>query len=141
MILLLLKKFLVGKIEIIDYDDIVIICSKYRKNLRPNIYITTKILGVGSTIRGDVIITSKNSENLKGLTKEQAKEYLKLLERISFHYKDIKKRNKKFNKKQSNVLSDDNKVAKKEKYGRDEVLRMILAIQSIILEFINKHEN
>ncbi len=141
MILLLLKKFLVGKIEIIDYDDIVIICSKYRKNLRPNIYINTKFLGVGSTIRGDVIITSKNSENLKGLTKKQAIKYLKLLERISFHYKDIKKRNKKFNKKQSNVLSDDNKVAKKEKYGRDEVLRMILAIQSIILEFINKHEN
>lgn len=141
MILLLSKKFLVGEIEIIDYDDIVIICSKYRKNLRPNIYINTEFLGVGSTIRGDVIITSKNSENLKGLTKKQAIKYLKLLERISFHYKDIKKRNKKFNKKQSNVLSDDNKVAKKEKYGRDEVLRMILAIQSIILEFINKHEN
>ena len=106
---------MVGEIEIIDYDDIVIICNKYRKNLKPNIYINTKFLGVGSTIRGDVIITSQNKGNLRALTKSQAIKYIKLLDRISFHYKDIKKSNKKFNKKQSNVSSDDNKVTKKEK--------------------------
>ena len=132
---------MVGEIEIIDYDDIVIICNKDRKNLKPNIYINTKFLGVGSTIRGDVIITSQNKGNLRALTKSKAIKYIKLLDRISFHYKAIKKSNKKFNKKQSNVSSDDNKVTKKEKYERDEVLRMILAIQSIILRFINKHEN
>ena len=126
IISLLLKKYLVGEIEIIDYDDIVIICNKDRKNLKPNIYINTKFLGVGSTIRGDVIITSQNKGNLRALTKSQAIKYIKLLDRISFHYKDIKKSNKKFNKKQSNVSSDDNKVTKKEKYERDEVLRMIL---------------
>ena len=139
MILLLLKKYLAGEIELINYDDIVIICNKDRKNLRPNIYINTKLLGIGSTIRGDVIITSQNKGNLRALTKSQAIKYIKLLDRISFHYKDIKKSNKKFNKKHSRITT--NTDTNKNENKRDDVLKMILAIQSIILRFINKNEN
>lgn len=139
MILLLLKKFLAGELEIIDYDDIVIICNKYRKNLRPNIYINTKFLGIGSTIRGDVIITSKNCGNFKGLNKNQAIKYLKLLERISFHYKDIRRKNKKTNKKNVSIPPSEN--TNKDKIKNNEILKMILAIQSIILRFINKNGN
>ena len=141
MILLLLKKYLVGEIEIIDYDDVVIICNKYRKNLRPNIYINTKFLSVGSTIRGNVIITSKNTENLKGLTKKQAIKYLKLLERISFHYKDIRRNNKKSNKKHDSTPTHPAVNTNKDEIKNNEILKMILAIQSIILRFINKNGN
>lgn len=141
MILLLLKKYLVGEIEIIDYDDVVIICNKYRKNLRPNIYINTKFLSVGSTIRGNVIITSKNTEDLKGLTKKQAIKYLKLLERISFHYKDIRRNNKKSNKKHDSTLTHPAVNTNKDEIKNNEILKMILAIQSIILRFINKNGN
>lgn len=139
MILLLLKKYLVGEIEIIDYDDIVIICNKDRKNLKPNIYINTKFLGIGSTIRGDVIITSQNKGNPKTLTKSQAIKYIKLLDRISFHYKDNNQNNKKANKKHSRTTT--NTDTNKNENKRDDVLKMILAIQSIILRFINKNEN
>lgn len=139
MILLLLKKYLVGEIELINYDDIVIICNKDRKNLRPNIYINTKFLGIGSTIRGDVIITSQNKGNLKTLTKSQAIKYIKLLDRISFHYKDNNQNNKKANKKHSRITT--NTDTNKNENKRDDVLKMILAIQSIILRFINKNEN
>lgn len=141
MTLLLLKKYLVGEIEIIDYDDVVIICNKYRKNLRPNIYINTKFLSVGSTIRGNVIITSKNTENLKGLTKKQAIKYLKLLERISFHYKDIRRNNKKSNKKHDSTPTHPAVNTNKDEIKNNEILKMILAIQSIILRFINKNGN
>lgn len=139
MILLLLKKYLVGEIEIIDYDDIVIICNKDRKNLKPNIYINTKFLGIGSTIRGDVIITSQNKGNLRALTKSQAIKYIKLLDRISFHYKDNNRNNKRPNKKHSKTTTDTD--TNKNENKRDDVLKMILAIQSIILRFINKNEN
>lgn len=139
MILLLLKKYLVGEIEIIDYDDIVIICNKDRKNLKPNIYINTKFLGIGSTIRGDVIITSQNKGNLRALTKSQAIKYIKLLDRISFHYKDNNRNNKRPNKKHSKTTTNTDTNENENK--RDDVLKMILAIQSIILRFINKNEN
>ena len=139
MILLLLKKYLVGEIDLIYYDDIVIICNKDRKNLKPNIYINTKFLGIGSTIRGDVIITSQNKGNPKTLTKSQAIKYIKLLDRISFHYKDNNQNNKKANKKHSRTTT--NTDTNKNENKRDDVLKMILAIQSIILRFINKNEN
>ena len=139
MILLLLKKYLVGEIEIIDYDDIVIICNNDSKNLKPNIYINTKFLGIGSTIRGDVIITSQNKGNLRALTKSQAIKYIKLLDRISFHYKDNNRNNKRPNKKHSKTTTDTD--TNKNENKRDDVLKMILAIQSIILRFINKNEN
>jgi len=75
-----------GKFDVIPYDDIVILCKNNRKYLIPNIYINPKLLGIGETIRGDIIIVCKDNKNFKSLTKEQCIKYMKFLRRASFNY-------------------------------------------------------
>ena len=81
-----MKKCLVGEIELIPYDDVVIVCKKIRENLKPNIYITTKFLSIGETIRGNIIIVCKEFEKFKSLSKEQSIKYAEFLKNASFHY-------------------------------------------------------
>lgn len=75
-----------GKFDVIPYDDIVILCKNNRKYLIPNIYINPKLLGIGETICGDIIIVCKDNKNFKSLTKEQCIKYMKFLRRASFNY-------------------------------------------------------
>ncbi|MBR3882130.1 MAG: hypothetical protein IKJ36_02560 [Clostridia bacterium] len=44
-----------GEIEIIPYEDIVIICRKNRDSLKANIYINN----IGFSIRGNIILVKK----------------------------------------------------------------------------------
>ena len=41
----------------IPYEDIAIICKADRKNLKPNIYINSKFLSIGESIRGNIKLT------------------------------------------------------------------------------------
>lgn len=75
-----------GKFDVIPYDDIVILCKSDRKKLIPNIYINTKFLSVGETIRGNIIIVCQDNNNFKSLTKEQCIKYINFLKNASFNY-------------------------------------------------------
>ena len=48
------EQILGGKIACIPYENIIIVCKENRKNLQPNIYINTKFLGLGETVRGNI---------------------------------------------------------------------------------------
>ncbi len=138
------EKILNGKIKMIPYEDIIIICREERKNLKPNIYVNTKFLSIGETIRGDIIIACKD---FKSLTKDQAIKFLNFLKNASFNYNHATYRNypKVVNRQkpfeiytremdtQANVENCNNK--------NDEVLQMILAIQHVILKFIKDNKN
>ena len=140
------EKILGGKVNIIPYENIIIVCKENRKNLMPNIYISTKFLRLGETIRGTIIMASKDEQNFKTLTKEQAIEYIEFLKNASFHYEETTK--KKLTKNSTKgvereIYSSGNKerhIANKE-CEKDEVLNMILAIQTIILKFIKNNKN
>ena len=80
------EQILDGKITCIPYGKIIIVCKENRKNLQPNIYINAKFLGLGETIRGDIIITTRNEQKFKTLGKEQVIENIKFLQNASFHY-------------------------------------------------------
>ncbi len=140
-----------GSIDLIPYEDITIICKKDRKNLSPNIYVNTKFLSIGETIRGTIIIVCLKDNSFKSLTKEQAIKYIHFLKNASFHIKSITKKNNSFSHKKKkafknikrNLVSDN---LEKESYNNnqnknDKVLQMILAIQTIILEFIKNNKN
>lgn len=149
MIFLNLKDQQDGSIDLIPYEDITIICKKDRKNLSPNIYVSTKFLSIGETIRGNIIIVSLKDNSFISLTKEQALKYLKFLENASFHLKSINKENKSSNDKrflkrlEKELVSDDLERGSytTNQNKNDEVLQMILAIQTIILEFIKNNKN
>ncbi len=137
-----------GKVDLIPYEDVTIICKKDRKNLSPNIYVSTKFLSIGETIRGNIIIVSLKDNSFISLTKEQALKYLKFLENASFHLKSINKENKSSNAKfykrlEKELVSDDLERGSytTNQNKNDEVLQMILAIQTIILEFIKNNKN
>ena len=55
MIQKILKTYQDGKIQIIPYEDISIIYKENNKNLKPNIYVNTKFLSIGKTIRGNIL--------------------------------------------------------------------------------------
>lgn len=75
-----------GKFDVIPYDDIVILCKSDRKKLIPNIYINTKFLSVGETIRGTIIIVSKTNDIFSSLSKKQCIKYINFLKNVSFNY-------------------------------------------------------
>lgn len=86
--LLSLSNYLNGKFDVIPYNDIVILCNMNRKTLTPNIYINTKFLSVGETIRGNIIIVCQDNNNFKSLTKEQCIKYINFLKNASFNYNE-----------------------------------------------------
>ena len=142
---------MVGKIDLVPYEDIVIVCRKDRKNLTPNIYVNTKFLSIGETIRGTIIIVCLKDNSFKSLTKEQAIKYINFLKNASFHFNNINKdnnfflaRDKQFFKSlKKELISDDleKNTPINNQNRNDEVLQMILAIQTIILKFIKNNKN
>lgn len=149
MIFLHLKNYLVGEICLIPYKDIAIVCKEYRKNLKPNIYINTKFLRVGESIRGNIIIASYKNKSFISLTKEKAITYMNFLRDASFHYKNTNdsfytRKDTKFFKNLEKELIQHNtekKHTNAKRNNNNEVLQMILAIQTIILKFIKNNEN
>ncbi len=135
-----LKSLIGGEFEEIMFEDIVIIAKKNRDNLQPNIYVTTKFLDIGSTIRGTIIIVNKENDVFTKLTKEQAVKYGMFLQRSSFNYENINVKSKYFPTsriKKLNMLNSKN-ISNEEDSNIEEMLRMIVDIQRTILHFINK---
>ncbi len=139
------KKLIGGEIEIIPYDDVVIICKKIRERLKPNIYITTKFLNIGETIRGNIIIVCIENGDFKSLTKEKAIKYMQFLKNASFNYNNVDENGKfisAYNTKYLNLatkdktLNDNNNISKNQ---NEEILRMILGIQTVILKYIKNN--
>ena len=137
-----------GKFDVIPYDDIVILCKNNRKYLIPNIYINPKLLGIGETIRGDIIIVCKNNKNFKSLTKEQCVKYIKFLRRavliitISLILHGSLYMRKKF--LNGRIIEKDLSLSNydlSKRYTNDDVLQMILSIQTTILRFIKNNKN
>lgn len=139
------EQILGGKTTCIPYENIIIVCKENRKNLQPNIYINTKFLGLGETVRGNIIITAKNEQNFKTLSKEQVIENIRFLKNASFHYNNVNNKSK--YKDFVTSFKKELEINKRErdidniKNGNDEVLNLILAIQTIILEFIKNKKN
>ena len=148
MIYVNLKEYQSGKVDVIPYENIVIICKQERKNLKPNIYINSKFLSIGESIRGNIIITCKNENNFKSLGKKQAIKCLEFLKRSSFNYdnlKDIRKyvSNKKIKNRNQFIIErsiEDNETSNNSN-NNSETLQMILAIQNAILQFIKNSKN
>ena len=72
-----------GEIEIIPYEDIVIICRKNRDSLRANIYINN----IGFSIKGNIILVKKVDDKFVSLNREQAIKYGVFITQQSFNYK------------------------------------------------------
>lgn len=135
----------------IPYKDIVFACRKYRQKLKPNIYINTKFLKVGESIRGNIFIVSYKNNSFISLTKEQANKYIDFLKNASFNYNNTNKNSNSFVTKNTKFF----KNLEKELIPRDiekahtrniqnqehETLQMLLAIQTIILKFIKNYRN
>lgn len=82
------------------------------------------------TIRGNIIIACNENNKFKTLSKTQATQYMNFLKNASFSYKSII--NTTFPPiKHTNINPNTNK--------NSEVLKMILDIQMIILNFIKKN--
>ena len=139
------EQILGGKTTCIPYENIIIVCKENRKSLQPNIYINTKFLGVGESIRGDIIITARNDYDFKTLSKEQVVENFKFLQNASFHYNNTVNRlkHKDFVRSFNRELTINNKEKSSDNLQtpNDEVLNLIYAIQTIILDFINNKKN
>lgn len=141
MILLILSKYFGGNFDFIPYDDVVILCASNRKTLKPNIYINTKFLSIGETIRGNIIIVCKENDNFKSLTKEQCIKYIDFLKNASFNYNYILSHTYKHsinNGRERDLGSSSYYISGN--VNNDKVLQMILAIQTIILKFIKNNK-
>lgn len=133
------EKLVGGKIEIIPYTDIEIICRKNRKSLKPNIYLNVTPLKVDFSIRGNVVITRKEENQYKTLTKKQVFKYVKLLKEESFGNKEVLQTRKFINNNIRIKEETEKIVSSGDEYNAEEVLKMILGIQSIILQFIKEN--
>lgn len=148
-----LQSLVGGELEFIPYEDIVIVARKNEENLKPNIYINTEFLGIGSSIRGIILVVCKEDENFKSLNKEQAMKYREFLIRASFNYDNFDDQgryvpNKKYKKNAIKNLNNfvlekdldkDVKNTSIQDCNSEEVLKMILAIQTVILKFIKNY--
>lgn len=146
-----------GELDYIPYEDVTIIARKNREHLKPNIYINTEFLSIGSSIRGNVIIVCRENETFKSLTKEQAIKYREFLKRASFNYDNFDEKgryipntkNIQFKNRGQLIIEKgigENDVASpktsnEQSFDTNETLKMILGIQSIILKFIKDNSN
>ena len=135
------EKLIGGEMEIIPYADIEIICRKNRKNLKPNIYLNVTPLRVDFSIRGNVVIARKEENQYKTLTKKQVFKYVKLLKEESFGNKEILQTRKYTNNNNNIKVKEEMEkiVSSADEYNAEEVLKMILGIQNIILQFIKEN--
>ena len=142
-----LKKYQSGKITVIPYENIVIICRADRKNLKPNLYINNKFLSVGESIRGNIIISCQSNNSFKSLTKKQVMNYIEFLKRSSFNYDSfnttMKYKPNKIKKQliAEKTIGDDEIVSTYNNLNNAETLQMILEIQNVILQFIKDNRN
>lgn len=146
-----------GELDYIPYEDITIIAQKNREHLKPNIYINTEFLSIGSSVRGDVIVVCRENETFKSLSKKQATKYIEFLKRASFNYDNFDEKGRYIPKAKNNQFKNrgqliiekgigkDDIVSPKDNkeqcFDTDETLKMILAIQSVILRFIKNNTN
>lgn len=144
-----------GELDYIPYEDVTIVARKNRDSLRPNIYINTAFLSIGSSIRGNVIIVCKENETFKSLTKEQAKKYREFLIRASFNYDNFDEKGRYILSTKNSQLKSKGKLIIEKGIGKndvifpktnseqcfdtDETIRMILGIQGIILKFLKNN--
>ena len=135
------EKLIGGEMEIIPYADIEIICRKNRKSLKPNIYLNVTPLKVDFSIRGNVVIARKEENQYKTLTKKQVFKYVKLLKEESFGNKEILQTRKYTNNNNNIKVKEEMEkiVSSADEYNAEEVLKMILVIQNIILQFIKEN--
>lgn len=118
-----------GKIEILQYEDIQVVCKKDREKLLPNAYLNINFNKLNTSIRGNIIIVNISDNTFKSLTKNQAIKYGKLLVMESFNYEKINTKYKYLNS--SNNFANENKTI-----NSDKTLNLILDIQRDILKFI-----
>ncbi len=146
-----------GELDYIPYEDITIVARKTREHLKPNIYINTEFLSIGSSIRGDIVIVCRENETFKSLTKEQAIKYREFLKRASFNYDNFDEKGRYIPNSKLNSLKSKGKfiiekgigendivsptIDNNECFETNETLKMILGIQSIILKFIKDNSN
>ena len=135
-----------GEIEVIPYDDIVIICRKNRDSLKANIYINN----IGFSIRGNIILVKKVDNKFVSLNREQAIKYAVFITQQSFNYKhfdengkyltnkELKRRyrEKKIkeneNKEKAQSVQNDTKQ-KDNEMSKDEVIQAIANIPGVTL--------
>lgn len=140
-----------GEIEVIPYDDIVIICRKNRDSLKANIYINN----IGFSIRGNIILVKKFDDKFVSLNREQAIKYGVFITQQSFNYKhfdengkyltnkELKRRyrEKKIkeneNKEKTQSVQNDTKP-KDNEMSKDEVIQAIAYIPGVT---VVKQEN
>lgn len=157
------EELLSGKIDILPFENIFIICRKDRETLKPNVYINS-FGKIDSSIRGNLLIVNKENDTFKSLSKVQAIKYSNLLIKESFNYshfdengkylsnKALKKRRKLQRQAENEKANSNNATAKTtlenkntannendEDNNSDEILEMILQIQSVILQFIREY--
>ena len=141
-----------GELDYIPYEEITIVARKNREHLKPNIYINTEFLSISSSIRGDVIIVCRENENFKSLTKEQAIKYREFLKRASFNYDNFDEKGRYIPNIKQNSLKSKGKfiiekgigkndivsptIDNKQCFETNEILKMILGIQTVILKYI-----
>lgn len=120
-----------GEIEILQYENIQVICKKDRDKLLPNVYLNINFNKLNTSIRGNLIITNIYNNTFKSLTKNQAIKYGKLLVMESFNYKNFDNSYKYSNSTNNTKFTNENKSINSEK-----TLNLILDIQRDILKFI-----
>lgn len=138
-----------GELDYILYEAITIIARKDREHLKPNIYINTDFLSIGTSIRGNIIMVCRKNENFQSLTKEQAMKYSEFLKRASFNYENFDEKGRYISKTKNNLFKDKIKFnlekeiieSDKQHFANNETLKMILGIQTAILKFIKNNEN
>ncbi len=112
--------------------------------MQPNIYITTEFLSIGETIRGNIIVACRENDNFKSLSKEQAIKYAEFLKNASFHYDNNTENLKKLSidtKFLKNITKDKtlNDYECNSKNQDEDILKMILGIQTVILKYIKNN--
>lgn len=135
-----------GEIEIIPYEDIVIICRKDRDSLRANIYIND----IGFSIKGNIMLVKKIDNKFVSLNREQAIKYGVFITQQSFNHKhfdengkyltnkELKRRyrEKKIkeneNKEKIQCIQNDTKQ-KDDEMSKDEVIQAIANIPGVTL--------
>lgn len=126
------EKIIGGKIEILPYEDIIIICNEKRSRLSPNIYLNTTFDKFEPSIRGKIIIANKKDKIYSSLDKEQAYKYYKILTAESFKYDNIKTNIQ-------NLLNVNKQLQDQTSKKENYTLNMILKVQVAILNWIKEY--